>query len=78
MSKSEKLSNSKKVGVFFQRPGDIPAKVMVPAGTTMEEFLKLYNIGDEYEVTVNGATVNPEHVLKSKDNIRVGVKTKNG
>ena len=72
------MATVKKVTVNLQAPGELPEKVSVKQGTTLAELAQNRNL-EGYTISLNGNTVeaNDKTVLKSKDVIRIGIRTKN-
>lgn len=65
------------IRVSVQNPGELPSQVSIPKGTTLGEFIDQRNIGD-YIVSLNGSSrADRDTELQSKDELRIGLKTKN-
>ena len=76
-SSSIKAVKPKGGKISFHKPGEVPQDITVKAGTTLGGFVEDRNIGD-FDVFVNGQKVGNSTILQKGDNVRVGVKTKNG
>lgn len=75
-SASTKATKAGKAKIEFHKPGEAPQQLTLKAGTTFNEFVETYTLG-QYDVFVNGDKVSGNPVLKTGDTVRIGLKTKN-
>lgn len=74
---TKKAAAPKTVEINIQRPGQIPEKFKVPAGSTLSNLKNTLNL-DGYVFAVNGGSVNDSYTFQKDDLVRIGLKTKQG
>lgn len=72
-----KTASTRSFTVNVQMPGQPAVKKTLKAGTTVAELVSDMNL-DGYVIRVNATEASTSKVLQKGDNIRVGIKTKQG
>lgn len=75
-TKTKPAKKSAGFSINFQKPGSLPEKVKVAAGSTVKDLVETLNL-EGYTISVNGSTASQTTPLSKDAVVRVGVKTKN-
>ena len=69
---------AKSITINFQKPGELPAKLKIANGTTVQQLAEELNLTG-YAISVDGSSVgaNSSKVLVKDSTVRVGIRTKN-
>ena len=75
-TKATATKAGKTFSINLQKPGSLPEKMKVAAGTTVKDLSENLNL-DGYTISVNGSTASPSTELTKDAVVRIGAKTKN-